>query len=79
VDSVFKVHGDSQTEMNRQYEDGNSSRDQRVDYIWVKRAGDPERASHDVTCGNSDGTNCDILNHPQRYSDHRLVFSIFKL
>jgi hypothetical protein len=79
LDSVFRVHGtgggqDAQDELDHQYKDGNKTRSLRIDAIWGKNFSRISRASHDLSCGKPD--NCDRLNNPQRYADHRLVWSV---
>ena len=55
----------------------------RVDYILNKRAASLISASHDLNCGFDDPAPnvnlfCDEpLHHPRRYSDHRLLWSLF--
>lgn len=86
VDSVFRVHGvtprdndpDRQRELNHQYKDGNGRRGKRIDFLWAKGVNEIRRASHDLTCGLP-GDNCDRLDRPERYSDHRLVWSTVQL
>jgi PKD repeat protein len=92
LDSVYRKHGtynrelppakrqearnQAQKELTHQYDDGDHKRDNRIDFIWVKDATQIDGASHDLTCGSP---NCDDLNETDRYSDHRLVWSIFHL
>ena len=63
------------------------ARKKRIDYLFsealvaAKQATFPP-ASHDLTCGMNPNHlkerqhNCDWLRNPQRYSDHRLVWTL---
>ncbi len=52
----------------------------RIDFIFARRA-PVVASSRDLTCGQTGGTNripahCDSSSNPQRYSDHRLVWTL---
>ena len=71
-DSIFLVHGKTQSSLDKQYEDGlggqdvKHTRNLRIDFIFASRLVDqvrspanPVDASHDLTCGEGD-TSLDV-------------------
>ncbi|MCA1600197.1 MAG: PKD domain-containing protein, partial [Acidobacteria bacterium] len=82
-DAVFDVHGESQDEMDDQYEDGlRRFRNTRIDFLWGGLGeATVERSSHDLSCGvgvdrPATEQNCDFLRNEERYADHRLLWSV---
>jgi hypothetical protein len=91
-DSVHTIHGTQDDRLVGQYRDGcididantgscivSNSRTRRIDYIFGALL--PVIASsHDLTCGMESSStfdpNCTDVRNPQRYSDHRLVWSL---
>lgn len=90
VDTVYALHGESDSAIRAQYEDGwfgpNTAqlrwRDKRIDYIFSAGRTAHCSASHDLTCGYRapEGWpwNCKELDHPHNYSDHRLVWAYMR-
>lgn len=94
VDSIYARHGDplrggTQDRLTEQYRDGDTFRDRRIDFIfWMDaRRGiqeTPPWSSHDRTCGFLQSRpvgerNCRYFENPQRYSDHRLLWTLVPL
>jgi hypothetical protein len=87
-DSVL-VANNTQADLNAQYRNGDWQSGMRIDHVFVKGS-QVNDASHDVSCGESDPDaqreqphqfrqNCTWLLNAQRYSDHRLVWSLNEL
>lgn len=90
LDEVYEVHGQSDATIKDQYRDGFEGRtgtihyrDKRIDYIFGAKSTAHSSASHDLSCGielkNSWERNCKKLDHPDSYSDHRLVWSYLRI
>jgi hypothetical protein len=84
-DTVLATNA-TQQELDAQYRHGDWKSGMRIDHVFVKGSS-PEAASHDVSCGETDPDaqerdprffrkNCTWLLNGQRYSDHRLVWSL---
>jgi exonuclease III len=87
-DSVLAANN-TQADLNAQYRNGDWQSGMRIDHVFVKGS-QVNDASHDVSCGESDPgaqqeqprrfrRNCTWLLNAQRYSDHRLVWSLNEL
>lgn len=85
-DTIYQTHGveRGQPALSAQFNDGNLRREFRIDFIFTKSrlssVGDePIYASHDLTCGLTAvpprERNCKDLRNPERYSDHRLLWT----
>jgi len=77
VDAIYSQYGATDPTLQTQYQDGLGHRRYRIDHIFA-RSSTIERASFDISCGLGDPNlnNCDYLSHPQRYSDHRLLWAL---
>lgn len=94
VDDIYALYGSSDETLSNQYRDGcdvvgqGSScsdfhhREKRIDFVFHEDA-TVLGASHDLTCGIRDrrsgrAPNCDDLLNHDRYSDHRLVWTLLQ-
>ena len=78
LDAVWQAEcGGGCSNLNEQYKDGNTTRNRRIDFIFIKKA-IVVRASHDLSCGAGTGGNCNSEANDDYYSDHRLVWATFK-
>ena len=87
VDTVFAVHGQTDTRLSAQYRDGFVGRDttqinyrpKRIDHIFTAGETTHSAASFDLFCGvgapSPHPWNCRELTHPDAYSDHRIVWA----
>ena len=91
IDTIYASHGDplrggTDEALRRQWDDGDEHREARIDFVFSRQLGiegpqqaTPVGASHDLTCGlafeDPGAEDCQRLDNPARYSDHRLVWS----
>ena len=84
LDTVYTANAESQETLDHQYKDGDRDppRTIRIDHIFVSGATTPLAASYDLTCGEGHASatrgsrNCTWLQNNERYSDHRIVWSL---